>query len=935
MHPLRLLFFIVFGVFGFIILLGIGQSDAPEDEPDNEPHNNLGPSFDWRAPSSSLFPPSAMISLTDDNSTFFLARPAAFGPSLPAKSLNGQLWIGSGFGDDKRLGRGGGGFSTGAEGELGCSDVPGWYDGEYLPRISGGSGKRAGVDTRETNSNPGIAGLGVAGKDRKENAGDKNAEANDSTESPAERDGTDDHLHHPLPASGGIKTNGESLRGSSARQAHADIQSMQESAEIAGKIVLLSRGGCGFLEKVKWVQRRGGVALIVGDDVRGGQLVTMYARGDTSNVTIPALFTSHTTAHLLSSLIPAEKALVPDRKETVGSDKSDKYETADDESVIASAEDMTELELPQSWFRTLFGLSTKKSLSNGRRPPSSGSREWIYPVGTGRDGSDSSDERSPVNSDKASPASPAKKIDDGFVIGVHDWRDPDMVAQQSEDRQSSSKNAVTTSNSRVAQKDAPLPAPGRIVPGSGIYQSLALPHVHTSDETIASALEHGGTGKPYGSRLGWLFRHFFSDDLPDEDDVDEKDSSQIQASGSTTRPTQHDIYATPETSTQQDDDSQPLPPHREGLWITLSPTSMSSSPFFDTLLVLVVSPLVTLTVVYALLLLRARIRRRRWRAPKSVVEQLPVRTYHTIPPSTTATSPAASVVLLPQSELDDDTAVNAETPLLRSSTSSLRSFNSTSSLNNDHHHQRSRTAPEGQQSSERDAGEGERPTSPLLRQTASASIPTATRPSDERPVLASSNNTTSSAAALAEWRRRYGGKQRECVVCLEEYIDGVSRVMSLPCGHEFHAECMYVNILLSLLSASDCSITNLSFPQHSLAHHPPPHLSHLQRRRCPLPRLFILAIIILLRRPSASTEETILATYLFLSSKRTTLLNAPPRQLRTRPGRRDRARRACRVRTPGAQSPRRGSQSRDLCTPVYTDRALEIHNRSSISDPQP
>lgn len=32
----------------------------------------------------------------------------------------------------------------------------------------------------------------------------------------------------------------------------------------------------------------------------------------------------------------------------------------------------------------------------------------------------------------------------------------------------------------------------------------------------------------------------------------------------------------------------------------------------------------------------------------------------------------------------------------------------------------------------------------------------------------------------------------ECVVCLEEYVDGVSKVMRLPCGHEFHAECMYV-----------------------------------------------------------------------------------------------------------------------------------------------
>lgn len=27
-------------------------------------------------------------------------------------------------------------------------------------------------------------------------------------------------------------------------------------------------------------------------------------------------------------------------------------------------------------------------------------------------------------------------------------------------------------------------------------------------------------------------------------------------------------------------------------------------------------------------------------------------------------------------------------------------------------------------------------------------------------------------------------------MCLEEYIDGESKVMSLPCGHEFHAECI-------------------------------------------------------------------------------------------------------------------------------------------------
>jgi len=41
------------------------------------------------------------------------------------------------------------------------------------------------------------------------------------------------------------------------------------------------------------------------------------------------------------------------------------------------------------------------------------------------------------------------------------------------------------------------------------------------------------------------------------------------------------------------------PDMSEGLWITLTPTRMSSSPLVDTLLVLVVSPLVTLTVVYS------------------------------------------------------------------------------------------------------------------------------------------------------------------------------------------------------------------------------------------------------------------------------------------------------------------------------------------------
>lgn len=173
--------------------------------------------------------------------------------------------------------------------------------------------------------------------------------------------------------------------------------------------------------------------------------------------------------------------------------------------------------------------------------------------------------------------------------------------------------------------------------------------------------------------------------------------------------------------------------------MTLTPTNVSSSPFFDTLLVLVVSPLVTLSVVYALLLLRSRIRRRRWRAPKSVVERLPVRTYHTLGDSSSSTSATSE-------------SATPTTPLLQHS-----SFR------------------------------------PVSSQSHSATL----RAEPEVPATSSSVQRTARdreeekrEAGLAEWRRRYGGRQKECVVCLEEYVDGVSQVMSLPCGHEFHADCM-------------------------------------------------------------------------------------------------------------------------------------------------
>ncbi|KAA8914651.1 hypothetical protein FN846DRAFT_770920 [Sphaerosporella brunnea] len=395
----------------------------------------FAPSQRGQATSSFLFPASAVISLTDDNSTFFISRPAAFGPSLPKNGMDGELFVLE-------------------EGQLACDDIPGWDLSAALDY---------GVPTLPQ---------GV------------------------EDDGTDNILNPTVPST---------LAKTSTGGGHADIQSLQQSAAIEGKIVLVQRGGCGFLEKVLWTQRRGGIALIVGDYKRPGigggssGLVTMYAKGDTSNVSIPSLFTSHTTAALLTTLLPKEPN--PSRAHQKPGAKPSAYMTL-------------------------------------REPP----------IPTGR----------------LHTARPAERATPTSTVG---------------------------------------PSP-------------------TS------------SGKPH-------------EEAP--------------------------------------------PAERTGLWITLTPTTMTSSPFFDTLLVLVVSPLVTLTVVYALLLIRSRIRRRRWRAPKSLVERLPVRTYQS-----TVTPPPA-------------------------------------------------------------------PPAPPVRRTSSPSS--------------------------AQFHRRWSGCN-ECVVCLEEYVDGVSRVMKLPCGHEFHVGCI-------------------------------------------------------------------------------------------------------------------------------------------------
>ncbi|KAL3426075.1 pa domain-containing protein [Phlyctema vagabunda] len=787
MRPPRIIIVVAFLVTSaFLALISSRSTESPQTitrSPASQ--SGIDGFFSFRAPFS-LFPPNAIITLTHENSTAFLARPAGFGPSLPKDGLKGQVWIGSGFGDEGiRQGM----VVAGAEGELGCSDVPGWVDSfaksgaATSEEIKSGDGKSATVAEKSK----------VSKRDGKSDADrtavpDRKTSGKGDNSGPSADDGTDDYLHHPLTGSGFSKPSGKQAVDS--KDNHADIQSIQEGAEIAGKVVLLSRGGCGFLEKVKWTQRRGGIALIVGDNTKGGPLIQMYARGDTSNVTIPAIFTSRTTAHLLSSLIGPgsfiENTIDENGKPALKVQHSDKSKKAGKKQTsnptftpIAAANKPIMTARPQSnkkgpakteekkapmptqrpgWFKSLFaGSGGDDSKSDSSRPPSSGQLDWVLVDDWKDDDTETKKMPNPkqankkaeaekASSPKAKPGTKASAGDD-FVIGVQDWRDPDLVGQPGIPLDSKSpktgdeKNGASKSNGNSVPVKAgkkhtggalqeipeynPALQGGSITPGSGEYNAN---DAHIQEKSKGH--EDQDASKSEGGGAKGLLSTIFGDD--------EEDAG-LEPIPAYVNPKALPITATKEDESEGDDGDDEY----EGLWVTLTPTS-GASPFLDTLLVLVVSPLVTLTIVYALLLVRSRIRRRRWRAPKSVVERLPVRTYQTI--ASGSQSP----------RIPSPTSSSANTPLLQSTPARPRP--------------RSRTTT------------GIPEPGDLIRVNSQPLLVPAISP---RPGHEHEKN----ASVSSEWKK-FMGKQVECVVCLEEYIDGVSRVMSLPCGHEFHEDCI-------------------------------------------------------------------------------------------------------------------------------------------------
>jgi hypothetical protein len=781
MRPPRLILlifcFIALPIFlTFLSLLSAHPSHADALTTNyGSPPSRLRAFFSFNSPTS-LFPPSAVISLTNDNSTFFLARPASFGPLLPDDGLSGQLWVGRGF-------------AAGSKGELGCSDVPGWNEGdqkypdEQSAKIKAQRKKVADAKGIHPTRDSKAAGKNPQDLSSRSTFEIENVHA-DAEALSSEDDGTDDYLHHPLldsnPAEAtkpGQPAEHEGINDKK-KPTHADIQSLQESAEIAGKVVLLSRGGCGFLEKVKWAQRRGAVAVIVGDDEPGRPLLIMYARGDTSNVTIPALFTSYTTAHLLSSLVPAEtredlsQAVSKDQVEMETSGKKSKDKSKPDGPTFTSSKVLpTSTSTPRpsiipaanlqssvtnrrirrrNWLSSLlsaFGVGVDSGYpwhigEDSRRPPSSGNIDWVLLEDW--DGDELT--RSPTKSSlsgttaTATPKLPYTKskssqshqsTSDEFVIGVQDWRDPDLVVS---DTKGSSDAGSKNGKPGSAASKSPAAATGvfkggSITPGSGEYEDSRTSHTNGHDKVSElPGAQNLDTKAPQPIADGDGWSTYFRWGSHGKTETFESDNAE-NGKGE----------ILPEESSHVDKEGDE---EHEGLWVTLTPTTVSTNPFFDTLLVLVVSPLVTLTVVYALLLLRSRIRRRRWRAPKSVVERLPVRTYHTMSSSSSTTS----------LQIASPSSSSPTSPLLQSANQTITS----------------RSRPRSQTTSDVAPG-----------------IPSSTECSS-----ASSSPAKEKAVSGSVARKRYTGRQIECVVCLEEYVDGQSRVMSLPCGHEFHADCM-------------------------------------------------------------------------------------------------------------------------------------------------
>ena len=171
-----------------------------------------------------------------------------------------------------------------------------------------------------------------------------------------------------------------------------------------------------------------------------------------------------------------------------------------------------------------------------------------------------------------------------------------------------------------------------------------------------------------------------------------------------------------------------------------------------------------------MLAIRSRLQRRRWRAPKSVVESLPVRVY-------TEPVPLSVQISLEQGEEQGDGQQQVQQQQAQQQQAQQHEGNQIKREKIRRNRERKKmcallTGRDGSANAAADV-----PTGSFENRNSESTDGAITNSVDNRTLPQNVFQNIPSSSL-------------ECVVCLEDYVPHVSRVMRLPCGHEFHVGCI-------------------------------------------------------------------------------------------------------------------------------------------------
>ena len=111
----------------------------------------------------------------------------------------------------------------------------------------------------------------------------------------------------PADGFGGELLTGESITGVVAKAFAINddptvCTEVVNTAEVAGKVALIDRGGCFFSDKVYWAEQGGAIAAIICNNQPGAGVIGMASGGDYAGLsTIPSGFLSFETCELIKA----------------------------------------------------------------------------------------------------------------------------------------------------------------------------------------------------------------------------------------------------------------------------------------------------------------------------------------------------------------------------------------------------------------------------------------------------------------------------------------------------------------------------------------------------------------------------------------------------------------------------------------------------------